>query len=450
MGSKALHLAILVFLLSIWNPIFGQKELRWGLLEAVFSGDSVRTDSLLSAGASPDACTPDSVTALMYAVDGNRNGIAELLLRYGANPDLGTSFQDAPIISAVKTGSVELIEMLLRYGADPSVKGPDGWSVLMQAAASNNLEASLQLLDAGADLAAKENFGRTAMHLAAGRGSYESLYALLDKGAMPSIPDDQGITPLMFAAYRGDIALIGLLMRFGADIRAQDKRELDAATYAVIQGQSATVYYMLDSAANDASWTTAARLALQTGQRKLYRGIKGRTGTTIKGPVGYALDFGTGMYWNGKDHFAYFEGSWLEAHTNLAFGITWMHRLGPVRVLDQSSDPWLQYREKRGAFLAGIGKPYNIAFPGALRLDVVPRVSAGITYARGRGMSTGVERSLLLVPELRLGLTYLKAGLHLGIARTTLSQDEISPWYFSGGISIRISRTNYKKLSLSI
>ncbi|MBE0641079.1 MAG: ankyrin repeat domain-containing protein, partial [Bacteroidales bacterium] len=83
-------LFIIIIHLTISQLGLGQDSLRWDLLQAVYAGDSLRCDTLLRNGANPNACTPDSVTALMYATDGGRTDIAALLLRYGADPELGS------------------------------------------------------------------------------------------------------------------------------------------------------------------------------------------------------------------------------------------------------------------------------------------------------------------------------------------------------------------------
>ncbi|MBE0642127.1 MAG: ankyrin repeat domain-containing protein, partial [Bacteroidales bacterium] len=338
----------------------------------------------------------------------------------------------------------------LAAGADPSIQDPEGKSGLMHASLRNDVLLTLILLDAGANTNQTDPEGRTALHAAASSGAHEALYALLDHGASPQIADIKGITPLMITAFRGDLAISDLLIRYQAETVQKDHKGMDAASYAVSQGHYGTVAYLLDSIRTDAAWRPAALLALQTGQRKLYQEISRKSGARVNKPVGFAWDISTGMYWNGMDHFAFSEGSWIEARTNLAFGLSWMHRLGPVRVLDRSHEPWMQYRENRGALIAGIGKPLNISNRRSMRFEVLPRFSAGLSYANRRGAVTSPKHIVLAISEVRAGLRYRKAGIHAGLAWMNLRQEGISPWYFNAGISFRLSRINYKKLSLSI
>jgi len=422
-----------------------QDSLDQRLLMAVYSGDSLGCDSLLRLGADPNACTWDSVTALMYAVEGGYPQITALLLDSGADPSRGRSLQDPPLLTAAMRGDLGMLQLLLSSGAAPDIKGMEGTTSLMEAASRNELQVLLALLAAGADAQLTDPGGRNTVFQAAMSGSYECLHALLDHSASPSTSNAYGLTPLMISAINGDLPMLDLLFRYGAATGARDSRGLDATSYAVVNGQTAVVLYLMDSLAPSHDWYSSARLALQTGQRRLYRAISTRDLARVPPPVGYGIDASTGMLWNARDHYASLEATWLEARTNLALSIGWLQRLGWVRVLDRSGDPWLQYRETRAAPMLGAGRPFPGILKEELRYELLPRIAAGYSYARYRGSSRSPEQGLFLLAEFRATLRYRFAGASLGIARSGLTQDGISPWYFSSGISIRLNRVNYNK-----
>jgi RNA polymerase sigma factor (sigma-70 family) len=214
------------------------------LLKAARAGDIERVKTLLEAD--PRllvARDPMGNTALIIAVNGGHDALADLLFDAGIEPGLheAAAIGDrARVLDALEQhpeqldayspegftalalaahfGHVEVMQLLIDRGADLNRLATHRIAVtpLHAALFGRQLEAALLLVERGADVtlarggSGLKRAGWTPLHYAAGMGFGALVQPLLDRGADPSRPDEEGKTPLDVAldANRSDIATL--------------------------------------------------------------------------------------------------------------------------------------------------------------------------------------------------------------------------------------------------
>ena len=160
--------------------------------EAAMRDDAEGVAAALARGADVNAAQGDGMTALHWAAERGRPGLARALLAAGARVGATT-----------------------RLGA---------YTPLHLAARRAHAEVAALLLDAKADAGAVSSTGVTALHLAAAAGSRPIVEALLARGAAVDAREPQwGQTPLMFAAAAGRTDVVRVLAAKGADLAATAK-----------------------------------------------------------------------------------------------------------------------------------------------------------------------------------------------------------------------------------
>jgi ankyrin repeat protein len=160
--------------------------------EAAMRDDAEGVAAALARGADVNAAQGDGMTALHWAAERGRPGIARSLLAKGARAGVTT-----------------------RLGA---------YTPLHLAARRGHADVAMLLLEAGADAGAVSTTGVSPLHLAAASGSRAIVEALLARGAAVDAREPQwGQTPLMFAAAAGRTDVVRVLVAKGADLRATGK-----------------------------------------------------------------------------------------------------------------------------------------------------------------------------------------------------------------------------------
>ncbi len=166
------------------------------LIEAVTSGNTVKTARLLREGANPDArqflTLRDRRPVLLLAIGLQRVDLVQTLLKYRANPDIG--YVHLPLLYAAEFSTPEMVEALVKGGADTALLNRDGETALIVAARKGRLEVVKKLCDLGLCVDQPDSDGWSAiMH--AIKEQFASVAAYLKKmGASLSRPDFQGVT----------------------------------------------------------------------------------------------------------------------------------------------------------------------------------------------------------------------------------------------------------------
>lgn len=103
-------------------------------------------------------------TALVWAIEKNRQDIVELLLSRGADPNIALpSTGSAPLLIATRLNLQNFIECLITSGARINDRNADGISPLMWAAWNQKDEMVESLLALGASPLIKDRMGRCAL-----------------------------------------------------------------------------------------------------------------------------------------------------------------------------------------------------------------------------------------------------------------------------------------------
>lgn len=174
-------IAFLLLTLSLISPAYPQ-DINSELIEAAKNGQTGKVQSLLKAGADPNARNIFGLTALMQG------------------------------------SQVDTAQALLDGGADVNAKHREHGGTALDGAALNGYTDKVQVLLArGADVNAKDNYGVTALMLAASRGPTEIVRALLSAGANVNARADNGGTALSRAAKKGHGEIVRLLEEAGAE-----------------------------------------------------------------------------------------------------------------------------------------------------------------------------------------------------------------------------------------
>lgn len=213
----------------------GKTPLHW----AARSGSLMDVQTLIAAGADPNAVDSEGATPLMNSAMSNEiNAIAligagadiaakdayggtplhiaaifsekltQALLDAGADIAAKDNMGCMPIQYAAGSRQPQIIPILLRAGADVNAPCKNGNTPLFAAATAKWPDNISILVNSGrADVKAVNIRGQTALHWAAMfAGSAENIEALLLSGVDPSIKDQQGKTAYDLAKGRDDLA----------------------------------------------------------------------------------------------------------------------------------------------------------------------------------------------------------------------------------------------------
>ena len=208
------------------------------LLWAVHGNDDDVADLLIQAGADANVSNDYRMTPLVLACTNANPGMVARLLKAGANPNTIIATGESPIMTCAATGNADAVRTLLAHGANVNAAEPqNNQTALMWAAAERHPAVVRVLTEAGAELRARSRHGFTALHFAAREGDIESTRLLLAAGLDVNIRSDPdasfkgrgpafdamrsgGSTPLLVATVRGNIELARFLLEQGADPNA--------------------------------------------------------------------------------------------------------------------------------------------------------------------------------------------------------------------------------------
>jgi outer membrane protein OmpA-like peptidoglycan-associated protein len=130
--------ALLVF-------VAGCSNNEKAMIDAVQNGDTVKVQSLLDKGVSPNLETDDGKTILMLAAYLGQTDVAKLLIDKGADVNAKDKDGKTALMYAAEKGNVDVAKLLLQNGADLNAVANDGKTAL-QIARDNNQAAMVDLL----------------------------------------------------------------------------------------------------------------------------------------------------------------------------------------------------------------------------------------------------------------------------------------------------------------
>ena len=170
------------------------------LMVASKKGDLTLVKSLVDAGARIDEKTETNGTAFMFAVLGNRRGVAEWLLDKGADIQvIGSNGWTALTLAAAK-GHEDLLQWLIDKGAQTQVRDVYRFTPFMRAVENGHESVAALLVDLpGTDVNAQDEYANTSLHHAVSANDIPMVQLLLDHGADPQLANRDGATPITLA-----------------------------------------------------------------------------------------------------------------------------------------------------------------------------------------------------------------------------------------------------------
>jgi serine/threonine-protein phosphatase 6 regulatory ankyrin repeat subunit B len=225
----------------------GKVTRTTSLMRAAAAGDERRVRELLAAGALLDCVDSGLMTALHHAsLQGSTQVVAALLEAdaAGATVDAQTSKSDTALVWASWKGHEGAVRLLLARGARQELQDENGMAALHWASQEGHAGVVEQLCaapGAAAAVALRDEDGGTPLALAvsSGGGGERLVAALLAADAAGMIIDAQdngGETALLQASYRGHEGAVRLLLARGARQELQDKSGSAVLYYAAMKG----------------------------------------------------------------------------------------------------------------------------------------------------------------------------------------------------------------------
>lgn len=162
-----------------------QEELDWSLIAAVQDGEADEVESLLSAGASPNAIdSDDKWNPIHYAARDGYKEIVELLLDRGSEVDPKTTSGSTPLSLAAGSGFSGIVELLIDHGASIDTVDRLGRKPIHRA---KNVDVMKLLLERGAGVDEETVSGqpRTPLYFAVLLSVPSLAKFLVQKGADP-------------------------------------------------------------------------------------------------------------------------------------------------------------------------------------------------------------------------------------------------------------------------
>ncbi len=215
-------------------------------LRAASTSDEVAVSTFVAAGMSPNVKEPSTGgSALISAATRGDLEMVNALLQGGADVNQKDEKQFTALLRALQNDREEIANILVaRPELDVNAQGEGGANALISFVARQRVPAVQDLLNRGANVNLPDSEGDTALNIAVQRGNVELVNLLLSKGADPNIKNKLGGTPLMWAGVFGRKEIAQILLDKGADPRAKDVDGMTAAAWAAKNNRQEMVEFL--------------------------------------------------------------------------------------------------------------------------------------------------------------------------------------------------------------
>jgi len=222
---------------------YGQTPLALALTDDKPDMNTLQT--LLGAGADPNATNWFGGTPYSVAVERERTNLFPLLLKHGAKETAIT--RSAPLrIAARKNLLLEAESLVKQTPGMVNARDDLRRAPLHFASASGGLPLVELLLRHGAEVNARDFADNTPLHVAAQAGKPDLVGALLARRAEVNAANRQRVTPLIHAATVGSLPVVEALLAAGADVKAADNVGETALHRAATGGHVAIMKLLLE------------------------------------------------------------------------------------------------------------------------------------------------------------------------------------------------------------
>ncbi|MGC8824344.1 MAG: ankyrin repeat domain-containing protein [Bacteroidales bacterium] len=223
---------------------------EYNLIIASLKGDLPMIQQLLDKGINPNTVIDESITPLIYAVQGGQPNICNYLIARGADVNFRPSFGPTPLIVAIKAQRPILAEMLVNMGASVNAGDEQGRTPIMYAIAQNDTVVFQKLLSWGANLTQADTSGITPLMVAVMHNRPYFVHYILNRGISPDMPDIHGVTPFLVAVANANYPMMDLLLEYGANINHISRKKHSALTIALEKQDEKLIQYLVDKGAD--------------------------------------------------------------------------------------------------------------------------------------------------------------------------------------------------------
>ncbi|KAF5700128.1 RAS-2 [Fusarium mundagurra] len=187
--------------------------------------------------------------SLVQAARSNDLKAASDLLNAGASINAQSSSSGSALHAAAGLGHLAMVNLLIKSGAGINVKGPLGSSPPEDAAAGGHLGVAQALIQKGANCNQTSVARGTALHAAASRGHAAVVKHLLRQGANPNVKAGPYEYALHAGAWFGSVAVVNALLDGGAEIGKLTTDGCTALHMAALTGNADVIEVLVDRGA---------------------------------------------------------------------------------------------------------------------------------------------------------------------------------------------------------
>jgi len=418
------------------------EGLNTNLMIASAEGYTSEVHRLIKLGADVDATDYENITPLIYAVANNHIITIKALLEYNPDTEIFTNSGESALHIAAKDNMLEIAEALIRAETNINLEDSHGATPLHYAAAYGYFYLCDLLLYYNANIEARSEDGSTPLMASVYSRQADVSDLLLQSGSNPNIPDNNGYTPLLVASQNNDTLSMSLLLDAGADLNAINDYNFDALGMAVRIGNYEAFKFLLEKADPErykdnkplSPVMIAQRFGRTTYLEELSEAGFSETSKFIFDRVNIQAGVKTAI----RDHYTRlglsFKNPLLKLMVNAGF------EFKPVysRVLvEQSSDTYFQYYDKRYIIYSGIGKELKLMenySTGTFSLDL--NLNAGyMMTSQYRGTNIKPSDKVRILPQVFLRWNRGKFNIYAGYEYMNTELYRIGPSWFSLGLS---------------
>lgn len=450
-------LSLIIFMICLSLNTLGQDEptvidtsyylpypegLNTNLMIASAEGYTSEVHRLIKVGADVDATDYENITPLIYAVANNNITTVKALLEYNPDTEIFTNSGESALHIAAKDNMPEITEALIRAETNINIEDSHGATPLHYAAAYGFFYICDLLLYYSANIEARSEDGTTPLIAAVYSGYADVGDLLLQSGSNPDVPDNNGYTPLMVAAQNNDTLMISLLLNAGADLNAFNDYNLDALGIAVRIGNYEAFKFLLGKADPEQyknnQPVSPVNIAQKYGRTTMLEELKAAGFSEAQRFIFDRVNIQAGVKTAIRDYYTKlglsFKNPLMKLMLNAGFELKPLYS----RVLvEQSTDTYYQYYDKRYIIYAGIGKEFKLMekySSGILALDL--NLNAGYMMANQyRGTNIKPPDKFRIMPQVLLRWNKGKINVYAGYEYMNTELYRIGPSWLSLGFS---------------
>lgn len=425
-----LRLVFCIFI-SLLGASIAAQSINDTLIDAISDSDVHKVLHCMRNNADVNYKTPyDSITPLMFASEKDNEEIVKILLYNGANPNAKPWNGITAIHTAVSNFKFNIAELLIQSNADINVKDNDSITPLMLAAGYNDWMMCDMLIFYGADLDVSTPDGTDALLTASFYGNTKIVELLAEKGASFNVADNKGFTPLHCAAQNGHLETFKFLIQRGLNVEEENAYGNSVIDVAIFNDQLNIMQFLFDTLANskdDFEISISTKKKAIVNNSDIMRKYLKKKGLHYKWPFFEKIGVNYNNHWNFHDYMMGGSMSIHDVNYNMGFYLGMDARISKKRVLEQYSDYYFQYWEKRNAIVAELRKNWSIQ--NKYRNQIGFYTGAKVTNTWGKYVGTDIkpETQNLLSPHLGLYWDAYYGGMNIGYEYIDFQIEKISP-----------------------